>query len=63
MIYIKKLLRLDILGTTTGNCPALHALQGLLTGSGLSLQAQHLVALRTTKISESDPIDVVAWGA
>jgi hypothetical protein len=33
----------------------LHALQGLLEGSRLSLQAQLLVALRPTKISALDP--------
>jgi hypothetical protein len=33
----------------------LHALQGLLAGARLSYKRSHLVALRRTKISASDP--------
>jgi hypothetical protein len=34
---------------------ALHAAQGLLSGARLSVQAHHLMALRPTKISASEP--------
>jgi hypothetical protein len=34
---------------------ALYALQGLLAGSGLPYKRSHLVALRPTKISASEP--------
>ena len=37
------------------NYIALYALQGLFRGARLSVQADHLVALRRTKFSASDP--------
>ena len=65
MIYVKKLLRVDVPGTVNGNCPALHAFpQGLLRGAGLSLQAQPSSGTADHEDFGKRPaLDVVAWGA